>query len=214
MKKLLMILVLCMGLVGCGTQSEETIVKEETNSPKEIIEEEVVEEEQIIETRENTTFRNAYWGDDIETVKKYEDSELVGEDTNFLYYNTKISGYEVNTVYFFDDNNKLYNAGYQFLNKQTNGGQYLTQYNNLKESLIKKYGEASIDKIVPFVDQSQIDHAGESNAIEYGYVSYYTEWENDNTRIYLGMMTENYETQIMIGYKDLNNNYEKIDEGL
>lgn len=167
--------------------------------------------------RQNQDFRESAWGDDAKTVAKYEgkDFEKTNEGSNFCYvYEREVAGYDAYAIYNFEKDNKLHSAGYNFMNTYTVGKQYILQYNQIKESLIEKYGTPYEDEILPLVDQDTIDMAGESDALEYGYVAYRCQWNTGSSDIMLGMMSQNYDIKIVITYKDKNYQFENNTDGL
>ncbi|MDR1772485.1 MAG: hypothetical protein LBS02_17900 [Hungatella sp.] len=220
MKKQILVLcvVLVMGVTGCGSQkAAETEISKETTQQSSSVEEtteEVTIAEELVK-RENTNFRNACWGDDVETVKKYEEEKLEAEEDSTLTYSTKVSGYDMYAIYCFDNNGKLYKGMYGFKNKYSNAGQYIPQYQALRDSLKEKYGEPGEDDIIPLQKQSQIDYSGEANALKFGYVAYRATWNDYNgTKITIGMMAQDYEIGIFIEYIDVNYKEDVNNSGL
>lgn len=209
MKKQMLVLcaVLALGVTGCGakqTTETEAVKVTEQSSSVEQTKEEVTTAEELVK-RENTNFRNACWGDDIETVKKYEDAKSEGEEDNALLYSSKVSNYDAYVLYYFDDNGKLYQGMYGFTDEYTNPGQYIPQYQSIRDSLKEKYGAPDEDAIIPLQKQSQIDYSGEANSLQFGYVVYRATWNNYNgTKIMIGMQAQNSEIKIVVMYTDVN----------
>lgn len=172
--------------------------------------------EEAIEQREGATFRNAIWGDDIDTVKKYETEialHTLGDDS--LCGNTKVDKYnDVNVYYNFDNNGRLYSGLYGFNLNYSAGGKYIETYENLKNTIIKLYGEPIVDGIAKYKSQDLIDGFGPEYSLENGWVAYRTEWIMDNTKISMGMSSENNEIMLGILYADLNYEPDINDSGL
>lgn len=220
MKKKILVLVMSvvmLSLVGCGASETATTVEETTVETKQEVEsitdteeaESVAEEtEEVVEERDNTDFRNACWGDDIETVKKYETKgTYFGEQEGNLLYTDILSGAKVYVCYQFE-NEKLCGGVYMPEEKYSNSGQYIAHYNSIKEALIKKYGEPSTDKINKFEDDLQIELAGEGDSLKYGYTSYACEWFTDTTRISIGLASQNFDIAYAIHYEDISTYHE------
>lgn len=170
--------------------------------------------EEAIEQREGATFRNAIWGDDIDTVKKYETEITLKKLDNSLIGETAINGYDAIACYYFNDN-KLYEGVYDFSPlKYSSGGQFITAYNSLKNTLTKKYGDPYEDEIFNNETQSLIEHAGPSSALKYGYVTYRAQWKTDDSKILIGMMAIDYEIGLVIYYTDINYEPDINDSGL
>lgn len=185
--------------------NKENIILEESSSP--------IATETLIEQRSDADFRNAKWGEDIETVKKYELDITLLDDEDQLSGKVNVGGYDSYVGFLFDDN-KLYEGIYAFPLDYSNAGQYIPAYNDLKSMLTQKYGEPYEDQIIPLTKQSQIDYAGPASSLEYGYVVYRSQWETDTTNILLGMSAENYEVKLLILYADKNYEADINDSGL
>ena len=158
------------------------------------------------EKRDDVTFRNSIWGDDVETVKKYEKEVELTQESDMLIGNemVTVSDNEATVGYVFD-NGKLYRGVYGFKIDEGVGERfYITKYETIKEKLTSLYGEPIQDEIVPLVDQEQIDYSGEEKSLRYGYVGYVTSWQTDTTNIVLGLMSQNYELNFTLYYSDIN----------
>lgn len=227
---LLVVSILSCSVMGCGgseTKNEETPVKveeaiedsekmqdnqtdiadnEETTDEEIIMDEPQEESEPEVEQRENTDFRNTCWGDSIEDVKKYEtEAEYMGEEDEALLYSSTLNGHKVYVVYYFK-NGKLYQGLYGLNENLTTGGQYIEVLNSYKDSLTKKYGEPNPETsgMVKYVDDLQIELAGEGDALKYGYTAYKYEWATDTTFIRLAAVAEDYKINFVLVYYDIN----------
>lgn len=156
-------------------------------------------------TRENCDFRNAKWGDSIDTVKEYAYEDFLDEDKEgsitTIVSEGLICGFNAYIGYQFD-NDSLYTGSYLFNIGTTVGGRYILAYDAVKEELIKKYGEPFSDTVTALTDQSFIDYAGPAKSLEYGYVAYNTQWETETSDIQLGMFTLDYDIQFALIYTD------------
>lgn len=219
MNKLISIFLLCSIVLvfsACGTEkansteskiatissinSVVTESKAETSSINSTATESKTENEEI---KRKYTFRNAVWGDSIEQVKESESETFIGQKEDNLSYEGSICGYSSSIVYKFNDN-KLYEGGYYISDIYTSAGQYISAYEAIKTELYEKYGNATEDEIINFEQDSLIEMAGASRALEYGYVAYRARWETSTTKIMLGMMSENYDVYIVLSYNDKN----------
>lgn len=214
---------LCWILTGCGnaqvvstTAAQGEISTDIATEQGTTVEETATEEETTEEVeRTNCDFRNAKWGDDKETVKKYEKEPLAYEEENVLGYETSVSGNNTYCLYWFDKNGKLYQSGYSLIMPEGVGeGQYISTYNALKDDLTEIYGDPWEDEIIPLVDQKQIDYSGEASSLRYGYVTYRTQWKTSTTDIMLGMQSQDYKVQTLISYTDINYEEDLSDSGL
>lgn len=157
------------------------------------------------EKRKNCDFRNAKWGDTKEDVKAYETEikEFVDGDDSLLAGETTVSERSAVAIFYFD-NGKLYRGAYAFDLNYSNAGQYIPVYNSLKADLTKKYGTPDVDLIAPLADEDLIAYAGESQALEFGYVQYGATWTTSTTEIMLTMGAQNFDILLAIQYTDKN----------
>lgn len=202
-------------LSGCQNKGVEPVETNQLNKENIIIEESSspITTETPIEQRSNADFRNAKWGENVETVKEYELDVTLSGDEDQLSGEVNVGGYD-SYVGFFFDNNKLYEGIYAFPLDYSNAGQYIPVYDDLKSMLTQKYGEPYEDEIIPLTKQSQIDYTGPAHALEYGYVVYRSQWETGTTNIMLGMSAEDYEVKLLISYTDKNYEPDINDSGL
>lgn len=224
MKRIVVVLTLSMVfiLAGCNNQTQD--LPEVSKAPVQVTttvtrpeESDIIPEttEEVIEQREGATFRNSIWGDDKETVKKYElDMSLKETTDGILGGETSIGGLKSYCYYYFNSNNKLYQGIYYLIPGFTSGGAYISGYNTLKSMLCEKYGEPIRDEIIPYEKQSLIDHAGSSKALEFGYVVYEAEWNTEDTNILISLGAQDYEEIFVIGYTDINYKPDINDSGL
>jgi hypothetical protein len=144
-------------------------------------------------------FRQANWGMSKNEVKAIENAELDYESDDILGYNVKIGVNNFFCGYYFLED-KLYQAGYSYIDNHTNNNDYIVEYEKLKELLIQKYGKPEIDEVIWKNDlfKDDIQHWGV--AISMGHLMYHTTWENDVTIIGMILHGDNYETSLAIGY--------------
>lgn len=207
---------LSLGLTACSA-SEKSVQESSISSDVSVEESTTLEsepisvEETLPEKREDATFRNAKWGDNIETVQEYEaEIELmpfeVDNSISALAGNTTINGSDFMTFYYFDENDKLYRSGYTLVSDTIKGNyEYISDYNNLKEDLTSLYGNPIIDEIVPL--DSLSSHADEGTALSLGLVAYQTIWGTEDTNIMLGMKKAGLGVNLIMIYDDANYNY-------
>lgn len=217
-KKLILVGILCLGLIGCSNTQPKTNNNLETiteTTASETIKESESETQEVIEKRENTTFRNAIWGDDIETVKRYETEIKLEEADGSLMGEAKIAGLDSYVIYMFDSNGKLYQGLYGIKTKEGVGeGIYISDFNNLKENLTKLYGTPISDEILPLTSQSQIDYTGPENSLKFGYTAYRTIWNTNSTEMMLGMQSQDYKVSTVLTYTDINYEEDLSESGL
>ena len=145
------------------------------------------------------TFRNTSWGMNKEFVKASEKIELQYEEENVLVYKDELGSFDVNVVYIFSKD-KLVRTKYMVLSKHTNETDYISDYNTLKEILIKKYGDPKEDEQIWKNDLYKSNSSEWGMAIAVGQLFYYCQWSNKDTSLILYLSGENYEIEFGIEY--------------
>ncbi|MGC6174222.1 DUF6591 domain-containing protein [Lacrimispora sp. 38-1] len=197
MKKVVLVVLLCGCLVGCGKKVETKVVNsivEETTESTELKEAEttIKESETQVTSREDTNFENTCWGDDIATVKKYEtDISWTSEDDTALKGMSKFLNKDV-VVEFDFENGKLYQVvmlpDIDYADKKD---LYMEDFNSIKDSLKEEYGEPSTDNPDKYWTKTDNKQA------EYGVI-----WTHDNMYIGAGSMSWDNEQWLCVTYAD------------
>lgn len=128
-------------------------------------------------------------------------------------YSATVDLEEMYLFYYFDSHDKLYTAQYGSQKEHASFGQWKKDYDNFKKSLTAKYGKPDTSTVVNNVDQNLIDAAG-SHALEYGYVTYLSEWKKGRTIIRLGLTSQEYQICLSVIYSDKNHKDDPNDSGL
>ena len=145
-------------------------------------------------------FRKTNWGMSKEQVKATEDKKPDFEADTTLGYDVTISGKDFACIYSFLED-KLYNSGYFFTGKHTNKNLYIDDYEELKETLTKKYGKPKMD--IPGLWKNDLYKDDKSHwgmAISVGHLAYGNSWETPNTKISLMLSGDNYKIQLVLSY--------------
>ena len=185
----------CASLGACGdsNSSQGSFIPEPSNQEDQI-------EPEALPERDGLQFRRAKWTDDIETVKSYEDAELIyDEDEQTIMFAGNVAGLEANIIYYFDPQYGLYRGLYGITEEHTTTLNYITDYKTLKESLTHVYGQPVSDEIIPI--SSLAEYADDEQALSLGYVVYATDWELDGTNITLTMSSDNYAISTIVFYE-------------
>lgn len=171
-------------------------------------------------------FRQTNWGMSKEQVKATENKEVIYEGDNNLghavTYGVEIGIKSYYCIYYFLED-KLYTAGYMSTEEYSNKNDYILDYEEIKEILIKKYGEPNNKKLMALHGRKEIDwkdnlYRDDKNnwglAISIGNLSYGLIWETPTTDIELILDGNNYEVNLRIRYisKELKEWADKIIE--
>lgn len=159
----------------------------------------------------NGDFRIGFWGDDIETINKYETAKFEGiseddDGTTLMLFSGTVSGKDAYTSYIFDQAGKLYQGFYGFNDTYSGAELYIAAYKSLKESLTEKYGKPVSDERKNL--SSLARYADEDIALQLGYSAYRAVWKNQTTEITLMMYNLGDGIETSLAYT--NPNHEEI----
>ena len=165
----------------------------------------------------NGDFRIGFWGDDMETINKYETAKFEGiadedDDTTMMMYSGTVSGKDAYISYIFDPAGKLYQCFYGINDTYNNAALYITAYNTLKENLTEKYGKPASDEVKNL--SSLAKYTDDSTALELGYSAYRAIWKTETTEISMIMYNFGDGIQTTIAYTDPNHEEVKNTSGL
>ena len=145
-------------------------------------------------------FRKTNWGMSKEQVKATEKNKIAFEDKEVIAMDrAQVDGKECIYVYYFLED-KLYRAGYSFMEEHINKNFYIDDYEDLKEILTKKYDKPVLDKKIWENDLFKDDRSSWGLAVSVGHLKYFSSWETSTTYINLGIDGDNYKISLTIGY--------------
>ncbi len=159
-------------------------------------------------------FRKTNWGMSKEQVKATENKNPDFEDDAMLGYDVTISGKDFACMYSFLED-KLYESGYIFAGEHTNENLYIDDYEELKETLTKKYGKPKMDfSEVWKNDLYKDDKSRWGFAISLGHLAYGASWETSTTKIEIMLLGDNYKINLFLSYfsKELKEWADEIEE--
>lgn len=145
-------------------------------------------------------FRKTKWGMSIAQVKSSEPLDVVKEDETLLGYKTTVIGKDVFIFYFFIDN-QLARARYVLAKSHTNKNDFITDYNDFKEILTKKYGKPKQDKSFWKNDLYKDNYSDWGTAISIGHLVYLSSWDTQDTEINNMLMGDNFNISCMVEYR-------------
>lgn len=149
-------------------------------------------------------FRKTNWGMSKEQVKATEDKKPDYEANVQLSYDEVTisgkSGKDFSCNYYFLED-KLYCSVYGFSGKHINKNLYIDDYEELKETLTKKYGKPKIDKVIWKKDLFKDDKSYWGTAISGGDLSCLARWETPDTEIELKLFGENWRIKLNLFYE-------------
>lgn len=140
-------------------------------------------------TDSNAQFRNSNWGDSKDEVMAIEGRQEYPADT--IVYGDTVGG--INTFVFFTFiDNSLESGSYVFNEKYSDKVNYLEDYLEIHDTLVKKYGEptAPIERVVKNKEIESSKFLNEMNKIELGGIAFQAKW-NVPDMIILHKLTNN-----------------------
>lgn len=157
------------------------------------------EYKEVVSSNKVYDVRKVNWGMSRSTVENIETAARL-KDVDVLAYNVKLAGLDTLLVYdFFQD--ELSSVRYVFVNQHTDNGDFINDFDKLKDNLSKKYGKSLDDKRY-FSDDLYDDTPAEwASALERGKLSFFTNWDNANTKVLLALFGDNYEVRFSLEYR-------------
>jgi len=135
----------------------------------------------------------------IQQVKDSEKLEVALADDNALGYKIKVLGKNIYLVYFFVDN-KLVRARYTLAEEHTNKDDFISDYKEFQNILIKKYGKPAKDNIYWRNNLYKKDQSNWGTAISMGHLSYFSNWDTQDTEIICFLNGDNFNVKCGVEY--------------
>lgn len=149
-------------------------------------------------------FREVRWGMSEREVRATETDQPIHTSKNALVYNGSVAGLPCNVIYIFA-RDKCVRGKFQLLPTHSNENEYISDYENIKELLINKYGPF----IGPSEDNSDYfwrndlytdDYQNWGMAVSIGHLVFMSKWQTEDTDIGLILSGDNYEVTLIIEY--------------
>lgn len=190
---------------------DEMQSEDENTSKNDTISEDEPTSEEETSNNSEYDFKTFRWGDSQETVVSVEgkpdkEGALKNIEAHYIKYNTTVATKDAILTYYFCDDG-LYSVRYNITEKHSNEALYIDDYEYIKRALTKKYGK-------PFYDEEDWQNDDckkyyqdkKGDALQYGYLTYYTWYNLERTDIYMYMSADNYVISTVIEYvsKDIN----------
>lgn len=201
------IIVIGLVMVGCNNpdsakkleQKSETVDQNgsDTTSKNSKTEEALMKELQTIGKRD---FRKTTWGMPKATVKLTEADDPNSEEDSAIIYTRQVAGMDAFLGYVFADD-KLVRAKYMFHQQHSDLNEYITDHNNLKKALEKKYGKAKKERAIWSNDLYTKIPAQWGIALGFGYLTYISVWSTKNTEISLTLKGKDNKIDLWLEYR-------------
>lgn len=145
-------------------------------------------------------FRGMDWGNSKEFIIQNEKLELKVKKENSIAYGGEISGSKFIIAYLFTSNNKLSRGKYISMENHSNKNKFISDFENLKEILTKKYGKPLEDNEIWFNDLYKNSYEDWGMAISVGHLSYSSRWETSDSGIVILLDGNNFKTRLAVEY--------------
>lgn len=155
-------------------------------------------------------FRDFDWGTTKEMVLKSE-GDPIEESEDGLIYDGEIADYDVFILYEFIDGG-LQAGFYIFQKKHSNELQYISDFENVKSLLSKRYGAPDDKKsrLVLNYDTENNQYIDEGTKLSTGAIAFQSTWSLENLNILYKLAGNNYEISHGLVYKS--KEYDKLKE--
>lgn len=144
-------------------------------------------------------FRKTKWGMSMQQVKESEPLEIVHSEDNVLGYKVKVLDKEVYLVYIFVEN-KLVRSRYVLAEEHTNKNDFISDYKMFQNILIKKYGKPVKNDIYWRNNLYKRDPSNWGMAIGLGHLSYFSNWDTQDTEIICFLNGDNFNIKCAVEY--------------
>ncbi len=144
-------------------------------------------------------FRGSTWGSNSAAVKSNETGNPEVGDSILVWNNFSLGTLNCDVVYIFT-HDLLTRGKYMVTEDWVDERRYLDEYAALKALLVKKYGDPVSDEKF-WSNTLWQDNPNEWGlAVASGHLSLYARWETGDTRVFLYLSGENYESSLGIEY--------------
>lgn len=151
------------------------------------------------ERRTGDGFRKSPWGATVAQAKASESIEPRYEADDYLDFALKLGRFSCLAVYIFV-NDQLVRGKYRVLDQYQNQNNYISAYDELKESIAKKYGSPDSDNTYWLNDLYKDDYPQWGLAVSCGHLSTFATWKNEESTITLALHGENFEVNLAVEY--------------
>ena len=147
--------------------------------------------------------RKLKWGMTIDEVLESETLKVDAKVGGQLKYSAVIDNIDFTLLYTFKDG-RLYKAVYTCKETYVNKNDYITDFNNLKGKLEKKYGTPKSTGLAWKGEKYKANEADWGKAVSEGQLDYHTRWQNDRSTIDLKLTGSSFKCQMDITYEARN----------
>lgn len=165
-------------------------------------------------TSKNPDFRDVNWGMSRDEVKKIEGADFIyDEGINLAYEGAEVSTFDATIAFSFNKNDELCDAGYIFTHEHSNPTDYIIDYGDIQNKLIKKYGTPKEAEVVWKGDLWKDNPDEWGMAVLTGELEMYTIWRTEDVDLILTLTGDNYKESFTLTYQSKEVSVDKGDDG-
>ena len=136
----------------------------------------------------------------MKQVKASEAGESRHEEVDYIDFEVKIGRFKCLAVYIFVGD-QLVRGKYLVLDTYQNRNNYLNAYDELKDSISKKYGSPAEDNTYWLNDLYKDDYSEWGMAVSCGHLSSFSSWDTPDSKINVALYGENFEVTVSVEYE-------------
>ena len=136
-----------------------------------------------------------------EVINCEEGKPAKNQNNTLIYTNQKSAGKDSGSMYYFDDNGKLYSIYVIYDEEHTNDNLYIADFESIDASLEKKYGNSAIDRYYKWSNSLyKDDKENYGFALSIGYLGIYSLWYLSDVKITHMLIGDNFNINHVIEY--------------
>lgn len=144
-------------------------------------------------------FRKATWGMSMTQTSTLETAKILSQNKDMLFYSGAVNNLDCMILYIFDKG-KLVGGKYIITKQHANRNDYISDYNNFKQLLTKKYGPPSSNKQYWRNDLYKNSTEEWGLAVSSGDLSFDSQWQTTSTEVTLRLSGDTHEIRLVIEY--------------
>lgn len=149
--------------------------------------------------RSEEGFRKVSWGASPSEVRAAEASEPHLAQDNYLDFEVRLGRFACLAVYVFVGG-RLVRGKYLLLEEYQNLTSHLNDFDELKNSVIKKYGDPKNDRTFWSNDLYKDDYLEWGMAVSCGHLSKFADWETAQSKVNVALYGENFNVTVSVEY--------------
>ncbi|WP_262107553.1 hypothetical protein [Arthrobacter sp. Marseille-P9274] len=132
-------------------------------------------------------------------VRAIEGNDPVKETDDVLAFAVKLGRFDCAAIYIFVSG-QLARGKYRLVEEYQNQNKYLSAFDELKDSVTKKYGAPNEDRTYWLNDLYRDDFSEWGMAVSCGHLSKFASWDTEESFITVGILGENFDVTVGVEY--------------